>query len=390
MVELSSNADRCRDLTRELEQVAGRIAAPVQIMEVCGTHTVSVFRYGLRTMLPHNLRLISGPGCPVCVTPQGYIDAALELAGRPDVIIATYGDMLRVPGAAGSLEMSRAAGADVRVVNSARSALRLAGENLHKSIVFLAVGFETTAPATAVTLVDAKRRSMGNFTVLSAHKRIVPAMLALLQRGDVRLDGFLCPGHVSVIIGADAYRPVISRHGVPCVIAGFEPADILAAMLSLVEQIACGEARLENAYAAAVGPEGNRVAQELLDEVFETAASPWRALGEIADSGFEIRNTYADFDAARHFGVTIGPSHDHPQCRCGDVICGVAGPTDCALFGTACTPLNPYGPCMVSSEGTCSAWFKYGGRESNGRSRNRVDRSGRQVQQAVNGRGAGS
>lgn len=343
----------------ELVRLAGEIDRPVQLMEVCGTHTVSIFRHGLRSMLPANVNLISGPGCPVCVTAQRHIDAAIELSRVPGAIIATYGDMVRVPGQQSSLEQRRAAGADVRVVGSTMTAVKLARENPDRPVVFLAVGFETTAPATAAAILDAEQRGLQNFFVLAAHKLVVPAMLALLQDGDVPLDGFLCPGHVSVIIGSDAYRPVVAQHRMPCVVGGFEPAGILAALVGLLRQVREGDARLENPYDVAVSRSGNPLAYRLLEQVFEPEDTVWRALGEIPGSGLALRPAFGHFDALGRFGITLGDDHDHPACRCGEVIQGKTTPDQCALFGTACTPMQPYGPCMVSSEGTCSAWFKY-------------------------------
>ena len=347
-------------LREQLHELCGRIDGRAQFMEVCGTHTVSIFRSGLRSVLPANLRLISGPGCPVCVTPQSHIDAAIELALRPDVIVASYGDMLRVPGRRGSLEQRRAQGAAVRVVSSARAALELARENPERTVVFLAVGFETTAPATAATVEAARRDGVRNFVVLVCHKLIVPAMLALLEAGDVPLDGFLCPGHVSVIIGAAAYRPIVERYGKPCVVAGFEPPQILQGLLRLVRQKLAGEAAVENVYAGVVTEDGNRAAQALLERVFVRAATPWRALGVIADSGLELAPPYRELDAIKRFQLSPEADEEHAGCRCGEVIQGKSDPPDCPLFGRTCTPGSPVGPCMVSSEGTCAAWYRYG------------------------------
>jgi len=346
-------------LVSDIHTLARSIKRPVQVMEVCGTHTVSIFRSGIRSVMPDNLRLVSGPGCPVCVTAQRHIDAAIQLSELENVILATYGDMVRVPGRLGSLEQRRARGADVRVVNSTRSALRLAEEHADKQVVFIAVGFETTAPATAAALEEAKQRGLDNFTVLAAHKLIVPAMLALMEGGDVPIDGFLCPGHVSVVIGADAYRPVVERFRVPCVVAGFEPAGILSALVVLLGRIAKGEAVLDNAYPAAVTPHGNATAQQLIERVFVPSDTPWRALGVIPASGLELRPAYRRFDALQRFSIQLGEDVDHPACRCGEVIQGRVDPNKCQLFGTECTPTNPVGPCMVSSEGSCSAWYKY-------------------------------
>ena len=328
-------------------------------MEVCGTHTVSIFRSGIRAMLPENLRLVSGPGCPVCVTAQRHIDAAIELATQPGVILATYGDMMRVPGRSSSLERLRADGAQIRVVNSARTALDLAGANPERSVVFLGVGFETTAPATAATLLEAERDGIENFSVLMCHKLVVPAMQALLDAGDVPLDGFLAPGHVSVIIGSAAYQPVAIEHHRPVVVAGFEPEQVLAGLVGLVRQVAEGRAAVENVYSAVVTDTGNRVAMGLMEQVFTSGDAPWRELGVIARSGLDLAPRYQRFDALTRFGLELGEDVEHPLCRCGEVITGKADPIDCPAFGTECDPLNPIGPCMVSSEGTCAAWYKY-------------------------------
>lgn len=336
---------------------------PVQIMEVCGTHTVSIFRAGIRSFLPEIVRLISGPGCPVCVTAQRHIDAAIEMAGRPDVILTTYGDMLRVPGRRGSLEQLRAEGADVRVVYSARGAIEIASAHPDRTVVFIAVGFETTAPATAAVLVEAERNQVANFCILPAHKLVIPVMMAMLATGDVPIDGFLCPGHVSVIIGAGAYRPIVDQFGKACVVAGFEPIQILRGLSRLTHLVAAGRPALENVYGVAVTDDGNRVAQALIDQVFERAAAPWRAMGEIPDSGLALRPAYRRFDALDRLGISLGNDEDHLGCRCGDVIQGKTTPDQCRLFGDACTPLRPIGPCMVSSEGTCAAWYKYGQRD---------------------------
>ena len=352
-------SEKIKALRDELDALCARIGRRVQIMEVCGTHTVSVFRTGIRALLPANLRLISGPGCPVCVTAQRHIDAALQIAARDEVIVATYGDMMRVPGRDGNLEQLRAGGAQIQVINSARTALELARENHDRHIVLLAVGFETTAPATAATVLEADRGGVENFSVLMCHKLVMPALLAMLKVGDVPLDGFLCPGHVSVIIGSEAYRPIPERHGKPCVVAGFEPEQILAGMVQLVRQLAENRAVVENVYPAVVSAEGNRVALELLSRVFVTADTPWRALGVIPQSGHELAPAYARFDALRWFAIELGEDQDHPGCRCGEVIQGKVEPNACALFARECTPLTPIGPCMVSTEGTCAAWYKY-------------------------------
>jgi hydrogenase expression/formation protein HypD len=351
--------DQVESLRAELHACCGRLARRIQIMEVCGTHTVSIFRSGLRSLLPANLRLISGPGCPVCVTAQRHIDAALELAARPDVLLATYGDMLRVPGRRGNLERLRGQGARVHVVNSARTALTLAQAHPDQQVVFLGVGFETTAPATAATVLEAQQLGLENFSVLMCHKLVVPAMTALLEAGDVPLDGFLAPGHVSVIIGAGAYRVVAEKYRRAVVVAGFEPEQVLRSLIALVRQIDAGEARVENVYSAAVGEAGNPVALKLFERVFVVSDAAWRELGDIPRSGFELAPPFERFDALRRFGVVLGEDEHHPLCRCGEVIIGKVEPHECPAFATACTPLSPIGPCMVSSEGTCAAWYKY-------------------------------
>jgi hydrogenase expression/formation protein HypD len=349
---------RVRELVNRIESLAARRPERIRLMEICGTHTVSLFRSGVKHLLGDTLDLISGPGCPVCVTSQGYIDAACELADRKDVTICTYGDMVRVPGRTGSLEEHRAKGADVRVVYCPRDAVSLAAERPDQKIVFLAIGFETTAPATAAAILEARQKGVENFFVLSAHKTVIPAVAALLE-GGVALDGLLCPGHVSIIIGANAYQVVVDRWGVPCAIAGFEPVGMLAGIASLVEQVIEDAPRVDNVYGVAVKPEGNRAAIELLDRVFAPADATWRAIGVIPGSGLDLRPEYERFDARAALDVAIGADYEPVGCRCGEVIQGKATPGECPLFGTGCTPMNPVGPCMVSSEGTCAAWYKY-------------------------------
>jgi len=330
----------------------------VRIMEVCGTHTVNIARAGLRKVLPERLGLLSGPGCPVCVTAQGYVDAALALARRDGLTVATYGDMVRVPGAGGSLEEARAGGADVEVVYSADQAVELARRSPGREVVFLAVGFETTAPATALAVRRAGREGVGNFSVLTAHKLILPAMRALLAGGDVRVDAFLCPGHVSVVLGWRAYEPIAREFARPCVVAGFDPHQVLAGVAAILDQLAAGRAEAASVYPP-VAPGGNAPAQRLLEEVFVPAPAEWRGLGTIPASGLALREEHAAFDAARRFGVVEPTSPEPPGCRCGEVICGRCAPAQCDLFARRCTPRRPVGPCMVSSEGACAAAYKY-------------------------------
>lgn len=343
---------------QRLRDIAGRLG-PVRLMEICGTHTVSLFRTGVKSLIPSNVRMISGPGCPVCVTSQGYIDAACELAARPEITICTYGDMLRVPGQTGSLEERRAGGAEIVVCYSTRDAVRYAIAHPTRQVVFLAVGFETTAPATAAAVVEAEKRRLHNFTVLVSHKLVIPAMTALLSAGDVLIDGFLCPGHVSVVIGAESYRPIVEEYGKSCVVAGFEPDQMLAGIVRLLELIESGVAALDNVYGVAVDGEGSVPARQWLSEVFEPSDTTWRAMGGIPRSGLELRDRYRQFDALHRFGLTIGTDYDPPGCRCGEVIQGKLDPVECPLFAAGCSPRHPIGPCMVSSEGTCAAWFKY-------------------------------
>ena len=346
-------------IARDINETAAGLNG-VRIMEVCGTHTVSLFRTGLKDLIAEHVELISGPGCPVCVTSQGYLDAACELAARDDITICTYGDMVRVPGSRGSLGEMRAGGADILVVYSARDALAHAIDHPDRQIVFLAVGFETTTPPTALTLLEAAAKDVPNFTVLPAHKLVVPAMQALLAAGEVPIDGFLCPGHVSIIIGANAYQPLATDYGKPCVVAGFEPLQMLEGIRAIVNQLAAGAAEVGNVYGVAVTDEGNAPARGFMDQVFQPGDAVWRAIGTIPASGLDLRDDFRRFDARERFGVQEGPDVCPPGCLCGDVIQGKITPDRCGLFGATCTPIKPVGPCMVSSEGTCAAWYKYG------------------------------
>ena len=334
---------------------------PAAFMEVCGTHTMSAFRFGVRGMLPANVRLLSGPGCPVCVTPNDYLDRALAYARTKGVVVATFGDMMRVPGSRSSLEKERAIGADVRVVYSPLDALDLARREPSKRIVFLGVGFETTAPAVGASVLEARASGLRNFTVLCGHKLVPPALEALLAVKELRLHGFLCPGHVSAIIGADAYLPVARDRRVPCVIAGFEPLDMIQGLVLLLKQVRAKAAEVGNQYARVVTREGNRKAQEVLARVFEPCDTPWRGLGPIPRSGLRLREEFRDHDAEAALPLgRLEPSAENPACECGRVLQGLRTPLECPLFGKACRPDSPVGACMVSSEGTCAAYHKYG------------------------------
>ena len=331
---------------------------PVRLMEVCGTHTMAIARHGIRDLLPDNVFLLSGPGCPVCVTDAGYIDAAIELA-RQGCVIATFGDMLKVPGSSRSLAQARAHGARVEVCYSPEMALDLASRHQGSQVVFLAVGFETTVAPVVSLVRSGMERGLDNLSLLTAFKLIPPALEALIADPEVQVGGFICPAHVSAIIGAEAYRLLVHQHGVPCVVAGFEPLDILYGILCLVRQLADGQVELVNQYERVVKPEGNKCAQALMAEYLEPADVVWRGIGTIPASGLRLKDEYASFDAARRFGVETDSGQTDPGCRCGDVLRGKITPRDCGLFGKRCTPDQPVGPCMVSAEGSCAAYYKY-------------------------------
>ena len=350
--------NRIYEAQRLMGAACEALGRQINIMEVCGTHTVSIFRNGIRTTLPERLKMLSGPGCPVCVTDQGYIDITLQLADRDDCIIATYGDMIRVPGKEGSLETRHKP--NVKVVLSSEDALTLAKDNPEKTVVFIAVGFETTAPATAVAVAEAVQTGVDNFCVLSGHKLVVPAMEALLSEKNHKIDAFLCPGHVSVIIGSDAYIPVVERFRRPCVVAGFEPMQVIEGIGQICRQLAEKTAKVGSIYDAVVTPEGNTTAQRIISEYFQPVDGYWRGLGSIPNSTLKLKTKYSRFDALKRFGVDEVPGEDLSGCRCGEVLCGLIDPTECALFEAKCTPDGPVGPCMVSSEGACAAWYKYG------------------------------
>lgn len=327
-------------------------------MEVCGTHTMVIFRNGIKEMLPANINLISGPGCPVCVTPIRYIDEIIALSRKDDFIITTFGDMIRVPGSTSTLEKEKANGADVRIVYSTLDALEVALNNPSKKVVFMGVGFETTSPTIASAILKAKEGKIDNFFVLSVGKVIPPAMQALLESGEVNIDGFICPGHVSTIIGSRPYNFIATQYGIPCVIGGFESLDILQAIFMLVKQIEEDDVKIEIQYQRVVKPEGNKIALGKVNRVFKVVDSEWRGIGKIPLSGLEIREGYAQFNA-RKFNVLVEKTKEFTGCRCGEVLRGIIAPTECPLFKEVCTPEAPKGACMVSSEGTCAAYYKY-------------------------------
>jgi hydrogenase expression/formation protein HypD len=347
---------RIRHLVAHIRKISRK---PVKLMEVCGTHTVTIFRNGIRDLLPDHVTLISGPGCPVCVTPIDGIDRAIALAQEHEVTIATFGDLVRVPGSETTLLEQRAEGTDVRVVYSAYDALLMAQRNKRRHVVFLGVGFETTAPTIAAVVQRAKEAGIDNLTVLSMHKILPPALKALVNTPGLEINGFICPGHVSTIIGTDPYVPIARDFGVPCVIAGFEPLDVLQAIGLLVRQIERGEARVENQYRRAVSPQGNPRARVLLEDVFEPCDSVWRGFGSLPGSGLKVSPRFDYFDAERRFDIRPVNGREPTGCLCGDILRGLKRPPDCPLFRTACSPESPVGACMVSSEGTCAAYYKY-------------------------------
>ena len=332
-----------------------------RLMEVCGTHTMAIAKSGIKSMLPEKVKLLSGPGCPVCVTPPQVIDAVLELAMGPEITIATYGDMVRVPGSrpGDSLQRRRALGAKLLVVYSPVDAVEYAKENPDREVVFLGVGFETTAPGTAAAVLTAKEEKVKNFSVLSMLKTVEPALRALMKTEDFKVQGFLCPGHVGTIIGEKGFAFLPEEYQMPAVIAGFEPEDILLSVYLLLRQIAEGRPRVENQYKRAVSPKGNVLAQNMIGRCLEPRADLWRGLGRIENSGLGFRAEFSDFDAEKKFSIRYGEETGPSACRCGDVICGRISPVQCPMFGKRCTPEDPVGPCMVSSEGACAAAYKY-------------------------------
>jgi len=350
-----------RGLISSIKQVVADYSGQMTLMEVCGTHTMAIYQHGIRALLPEQVRLISGPGCPVCVTPVGYVDHAIALARKSEVIITTFGDMVRVPGSSSSLLREQARGATVKVVYSPLDALAIAAKNPEKRVIFLGVGFETTTPTIAGAILQASLKGIDNFLVLTSHKTIPEPMAVLTSNPELQVDGYLCPAHVSAIIGADAYLPLAEQHRVPCVVTGFEPIDVLRGTLMLARQLVRGECRVENEYSRVVRPEGNQKARELLYKIFEPCDASWRGIGVIPGSGLRIREAFARFDAARQLDVEVEEPVEHQGCLCGEILKGKVRPHDCPLFRTVCTPEDPVGACMVSSEGTCAAEYKYGG-----------------------------
>lgn len=347
-------------IRRLLEEITRLSQQPIRIMEFCGTHTHAICRYGLRQLLPERIDLFSGPGCPVCVTSQADIDYAVALASMPHVIIATFGDLLKVPGSHGSLEVARAKGARVEMVYSPLDALRMARTHPKDSIIFLGIGFETTAPTVAASILEAERSGLENYFVYSMHKMTPPAMLAILDMGEVSLDGVLCPGHVSTVVGWKAWEFLPRDYEIASAVGGFEPVDVLWAVRSIVLQHEEQVPQVVNTYPRSVQADGNVKAREIMEQVFRVSDASWRGLGVIPKSGLLLREVYKRFDACSLFQVDPGETIEPDGCRCGEVIRGAIKPLDCPLFSSVCSPAHPVGPCMVSTEGTCAAYFLYG------------------------------
>jgi len=345
---------------KELSDIIHKLSKKeISIMEVCGSHTMAIHRFGIRDLLPSNINLISGPGCPVCVTAIDFIDKAVELAKMEDVIITTFGDLIKVPGSYSTLEKEKAAGADVRIVYSILEAIDLAITHTDKNIIFLAIGFETTAPSTAAGIMKAQEMNLKNFSVLCAHKIMPPPMKAIIEEG-IKTDGFLAPGHVSVITGIEMYNFIVDKFHKGVVVSGFEPIDILQSILMLVKQLEENKPKVEIQYTRFVKPEGNQKARDLVENVFDFTDASWRGLGTIQQSALKIRTEFEQFDSEKVFDIKIGKTREPKGCICGQVLKGLNRPSDCKLFGKVCTPENPTGACMVSSEGACHVFYRYG------------------------------
>lgn len=343
-------------LIKEIRKISHK---EIALMEVCGGHTMAIHKFGIPAMLPANIKLLSGPGCPVCVTDKKYIDIAVYLSHLPDVIITTYGDLIRVPGSKGTLDLSKSEGNDIRIVYSSIDALQIARDNPTKKVIFLGIGFETTAPGTAVAISNAYKEGLDNFFVHCSHKIMPPAMEALITEG-VKIDGYICPGHVSAITGAGIYDFIPAKFKLGCVIAGFEPTDILQSILMLVKQIENNDTKVEIAYKRAVKPEGNLIAKAMLSEVFELGDDWWRGFGVIPQSGLKIKKKYEQHNVEANFEINVPEPAPDKGCICGEILKGLKRPVECKLFRKVCTPENPIGACMVSNEGACAAFYRYG------------------------------
>ena len=344
----------------EINKVAAKLGK-IRLMEVCGTHTVAIFRAGIRQLLPKNIELVSGPGCPVCVTADNYIDKAIAYSKMKDVTIATFGDMLKVPGSTSSLTEAQSEGADIKIVYSPLDSIEIARQNPTRKVIFLAVGFETTAPTAAATVLAAKAQGVNNLFMLSAQKLVPPALKMLLSDSEVKVDGFILPGHVAVIIGSNAFHFLANDYNISGIVTGFEPLEILRSILRLLVMIDKGSAEVDNEYKSVVSDNGNVAAQKVLNQVYESVDADWRGIGMIETSGLKMREEFKEFDIEQIEPIQVESITRKTACRCGDVLRGVINPTKCPLFGKACVPTHAIGPCMVSVEGVCAAWYKYGG-----------------------------
>jgi hydrogenase expression/formation protein HypD len=345
-----------------IERIRQRSHRPARLMEFCGGHTAAIFKYGLRQLLPPNIEMLSGPGCPVCVTSCADLDKAIALAQIPGVIVTSFGDMVRVPGSSSSLQVAKANGADVRIVYSTQDALAITRDNPDKSVVFIGIGFETTAPTVAASILQAEQEKIGNYYVLSLHKLCPPIVKSILDLGEIRVNGIICPGHVCAVTGSIPFQFIPDEYHIACAVSGFEPVDILLAVDMLVNQIETGQPKMEIAYRRGVKPEGNPQALKLMDRVFEPGDADWRGIGVVKASGLQLRTQYRRFDAADKFDIKTVTVPEPAGCLCGSILRGVSTPEDCPLFHIACTPENPVGPCMVSSEGSCATYYQYGAR----------------------------
>ncbi|MFC2138415.1 hydrogenase formation protein HypD [Bacteroidota bacterium] len=350
---------RDKDLVNKLVDQIKRISTKeVALMEVCGGHTMSIQKFGIPSLLPSTIKLLSGPGCPVCVTERKYIDQAIAYSRLSNVIITTYGDLIRVPGSTSTLDKEKAGGADVRIVYSSLEAIKTAEQNPDKKIIFLGIGFETTTPGTAAAIIEAKGKKINNFFVYSAHKVMPPAMSALIDEG-VKINGYISPGHVSTITGSGIYKDIADKYGLAVVISGFEPVDLLQSIYMLVKQIEEDKPKVEIQYRRAVRKEGNLKALNMINDVFKARDDWWRGLGVLKNSGLGIREKYEKYDAEKMIQVEFEPTREDKACICGSILKGLNNPKDCKLFGKACTPINPIGACMVSNEGACAAYYRY-------------------------------
>ncbi|MBW4562334.1 MAG: hydrogenase formation protein HypD [Mojavia pulchra JT2-VF2] len=353
--------EKAEGLRREITKLSQQLGRHIKIMEVCGGHTHSIFKYGIEEILPDNIELIHGPGCPVCVMPKGRLDDAIAISQNPNVIFATFGDAMRVPGSKTSLLQAKATGADIRIVYSPLDSLQIAKNNPDKEVVFFGLGFETTAPSTAFTILQAAAEKIPNFSMFCNHVLVIPALQALLDNPDLQLDGFVGPGHVSMVIGTDPYQFISQQYHKPIIVSGFEPLDILQSICMLLQQLLENRCEVENQYNRIVQKAGNTVAIQAMNQVFTARDNfDWRGLGDIPYSGLKIRPEYAQFDAELKFSIPNLKIADHKACQCGEILKGVLKPWQCKVFGTACTPETPIGTCMVSSEGACAAYYKYG------------------------------